>query len=101
MPPDPFRTAFDAIPVGYSEGTFQNRRWRIIKSVGAGGRGAKLQAHELGGSGFVSLNLYALTKGDSLRPCEMSEGWVREFVTGVKVRTSSQGDESVTSQQDE
>jgi hypothetical protein len=85
MSPDPFRAAFDALPEGYSEGTFRNRRWRIVKTTGAGGRGAKLQAHELGGTGFVSLNLYALTKGDSLKPCEMSAVWVREFVLGVRV----------------
>ncbi|MFN0114605.1 MAG: hypothetical protein ACKVPY_08020 [Paracoccaceae bacterium] len=80
---DAFRAAFDAIPEGYSEGSFLGRRWRIAKSVGAGGKGAKLVAHELGGTGFVSLNLYALAKGDRLKPCEMSEGWVRAFVTGV------------------
>jgi hypothetical protein len=89
MQPDPFRTAFDAIPEGYSEGLYNGRRWRITKSVGAGGKGAKLQAHELGGTGFVSLNLYALTKGDSLKPCEMSVAHVRAFVTGVVLLPAS------------
>jgi hypothetical protein len=82
---DPFRTALDAIPDGYSEGTFQGRRYRIEKTLFAGGRSAKLVARELGGNDYISLNHYRLGNGDRLKPCEMAEAKVRAFVTGVTI----------------
>lgn len=81
---DPFRTALDALPDGYSEGMFERRRYRIEKSTYAGGRGVKLVARELGGSDYISLSHYRLTEGDRLRPCEMAEAKVRRFVLGLQ-----------------
>ncbi|MDW4550170.1 hypothetical protein R5H32_12475 [Defluviimonas sp. D31] len=85
MTRDPFRAALDAIPEGYSEGWFEGRRYRIEKTLLAGGRSVKLVARELGGQDYISLNLYALENGDRLKPCEMAEAKVRAFVTGVTV----------------
>lgn len=82
---DPFRVALDALPDGASEGRYQGRRWRIAKTRFAGGRALKLEAWENGGTGYVSLNHYRLAAGDRLRPCEMSERLVRDFVLGVRV----------------
>jgi hypothetical protein len=81
---DPFRAALDAIPEGYSEGGFAGRRYRIAKTVFAGGHSVKLVAHELGGSDYISLNHYRLNSGDRLKPCEMAEAKVRAFVLGLK-----------------
>jgi hypothetical protein len=80
---DPFRAALDAIPEGASEGWYGGRRWRLAKLSLAGGRSVKLEAHELGGTGHVSLNHYRLAAGDRLKPCEMPEATVRAFVLGV------------------
>jgi hypothetical protein len=80
-----FRAALDAVPEGYSEGVFQGRRYRIEKTLLAGGRSVKLVAWELGGADYISLNVYALAAGDALRPCEMPEAKVRAFVAGVVV----------------
>ena len=79
----PFRSALDQIPEGYSEGLYQGRRYGVQKSSHAGGRSLKLFARDLGGTDFISLNLYHLGSGDLLKPCEMLEAKVRDFVLAV------------------
>jgi hypothetical protein len=81
---DPFRVALDLIPEGHNLGMFKGRRYRVEKTSHAGGRSLKLFARELGGTDFVSLNLYHLASGDALRPCEMPEAKVRAFVIGFR-----------------
>ena len=85
MPVDPtFMTAFEALPFGAYGGTFEGRRYRIVKSQFACARSQKLEAEELGGSDYISLNLYRLATGEALlKPCEMSEAKVRAFVLGI------------------
>ncbi|MEM6645086.1 MAG: peptide methionine sulfoxide reductase [Bacteroidota bacterium] len=73
----------DHIPDGYSEGWYRGRRYGIRKTVFNGGRSFKLYAEELGGTDFVSLNLYRTTKGEHLKPCEMPEAKVLHFVRHV------------------
>jgi hypothetical protein len=81
----PFRTALDLIPEGYSEGQYHGRRYGLQKTSHAGGRSLKLFARDLGGTDFISLNLYHLAAGDALKPCEMPESKVRDFVLGVRI----------------
>ena len=81
---DPFRAALNRIPDGHSQGHFQGRRYRVEKSSHAGGRSLKLNARALGGTDFISLNLYHLASGDLLKPCEMPEAKVRAFVVGFQ-----------------
>ena len=82
MSVDPtFLSAFDALPFGAYGGTAHGRRYRITKAQFACARSQKLQAEELGGNDYISLNLYRLASGDALlKPCEMSEEKVTEFV---------------------
>lgn len=80
-----FLAAFDALPEGSSEGHFAGRRYRLRKSVHAGGASRKLVAEAVDGSDYISLNLYLLKDGRALlRPCEMPERKVRDFVLGVE-----------------
>jgi peptide-methionine (S)-S-oxide reductase len=81
----PFRDALDRIPEGYSEGLFHGRRYGLQKTLHAKGKGLKLFARDLGGTDFVSLNLYRLASGDLLKPCEMPEAKVRDFVLTVRL----------------
>ena len=85
MSVDPaFLAAFDTLPFGGYGGTYEGRRYRIAKSHFAAARSQKLEAEELGGPDYISLNLYRLASGDSLlKPCEMPETKVRAFVLGV------------------
>jgi len=81
-----FLEAFDAVPVGGYGGTYGGRRYRITKSRYAEVRSQKLEAEELGGTDYVSLNLYRLSSGMAiLNPCEMPEAKVRDFVLRVVV----------------
>lgn len=82
---DAFAQALARIPEGYSEGLFQGRRYRIEKTSFAAGRSVKLYARDLTGPDFISLNSYHLAAGDVLKPCEMAEAKVREFVQTVQV----------------
>ena len=79
-----FLSAFDALPFGGYGATFEGRRYRVTKSKFANARSQKLEAEELGGTDFVSLNLYRFANGSALlKPCEMPEEKVVSFVLNV------------------
>ncbi|MEM0948766.1 MAG: hypothetical protein AAGK37_15305 [Pseudomonadota bacterium] len=79
-----FLAAFDALPFGGYGATFRGRRYRVVKAQVGSARSQKLEAEELGGNDYVSLNLYRLSSGHALlKPCEMPEAKVRDFVLGV------------------
>ncbi len=83
---DDFVAAFDALPVGGYGGTYLGNRYRITKTIFATGRSQKLEAEELGGSDYISFNLYRLADGTALlKPCEMTEDKVTAFVFGVTI----------------
>lgn len=77
------RAALDQIPEGYSHGLFQSRRYGLTKTTFSTGRSLKFFAQELGGPDFISLNLYFLATGETLKPCEMPEDKVIAFVLTV------------------
>lgn len=75
-----FLAAFDALPTSTFRGTTDVGRYVVSKTAQIGGRSWKLVAEELGGGDYVSLNLYRTAKGALLRPCEMPEAKVIDFV---------------------
>lgn len=76
-----FLRRFDALPVGGYGGTAFGKRWRVTKTIMANGRSQKLEAEELGGTGYISMNLYRLADGTAiLKPCEMPEADVTDFL---------------------
>ena len=84
--PDSFIVAFDQMPVGGYGGSYMGKRYRITKTTMATGRSQKLEAEELGGTDYISFNLYRLSGGQPLlKPCEMPAEKVIAFVTGVEV----------------
>ncbi len=82
-PPARFLAALDALPRGTSTGHYKGRRYAISISTFNNARSLKLVAEETGGRDYISLNLYHLTAGARLYPCEMSRTKVIAFVTGV------------------
>jgi len=78
-----FLDAFDALPEGAFTGRSQGRRYVVVRQVS--GAVQKLVAEELGRSDHISLNLYRLASGARLKPCEMPEQKVLDFVLGLKV----------------
>lgn len=81
-----FVTKFDAMPEGGFGGTFEDKRYRITKTLMATGRSQKMEAEELGGNDYISFNLYRLADSTALlKPCEMAEEKVMAFVLGVQI----------------
>lgn len=87
MTPDAdFIERFDAFPLGGYGATYRGRRYRMVKTQMANGRSQKLEAEELGGTDYISFNLYRLAGGEALlKPCEMPGQKVVEFVLGVEI----------------
>ena len=84
--PPEFLNCFDALPLGAYGGTFEGRRYRVAKTALVTGRSQKLEAEELGGSDYISFNLYRLQNGAVLlKPCEMPSEKVIAFVNGLIV----------------
>ena len=83
MPNSAFLTAFDALPTGTFYGRAHGRRYVVTRSAVAGARGEKLVAEALDGSDYISLNLYRLNAGPLLKPCEMSDAKVIDFVQAL------------------
>lgn len=79
-----FAARLAALPLGTFKGTAHGRRYVVTKSEVAGGRGVKLVAEALDGSDYISLNHYYLASGALLKPCEMPEAKVRDFVADLR-----------------
>ena len=71
------------IPLGYSVGIYKDKKYGITKSIFNKGKSIKVFAEELGGNDFISLNYYITEKKDWLKPCEMPEQKVIDFLKGV------------------
>ncbi|MEL7115125.1 MAG: hypothetical protein AAGP08_05955 [Pseudomonadota bacterium] len=82
-----FLQAFRALPIGTFTGTSDGRRYTINKSSFANGKSWKLIAEELGGTDYISLNLYLTDRQAALRPCEMPEDKVVRFVLTLQAHS--------------
>jgi len=78
-----FLAAFDALPSGTFKATFEDRAYVVTRSALSKGKAQKLVAEELGGTDYISMNLYRLASGPLLKPCEMPAQKVVAFVLGV------------------
>ena len=78
-----FLEAFDALPLGALQGRYNGKRYLVVRQDFADGAAQKLVARELGGTDYISLNLYRMTSGARLKPCEMPPEKVIAFVLGL------------------
>ncbi|MGB3455099.1 MAG: hypothetical protein WBG08_11310 [Litorimonas sp.] len=81
---DAFLSAWHALPLGSFEGAYQGRRYGVTRTMRDGGRQGWIWAEERGGPDRISGNLYLLSSGPRLKPCEMAEDKVMDFVIGVE-----------------
>ncbi len=72
-----------ALSKGYSEVLYRNKKYGVTRIDFSHGRSIKLYAEELGGNDFISLNYYITTKAESLKPCEMPERKVIDFLENL------------------
>lgn len=72
------------LPEGYSEGLYDGKPYGIVKTLFNQGRSCKVVARELGGRDFISLNYFPSLGAGALKPCEMSERKVTDFLRRVE-----------------
>lgn len=68
------------LPVGYSEVLYQGKKYSVTRTDFNNGKSIKIYAKELGGNDYISLNYYVTDKAESLKPCEMPEQKVIDFL---------------------
>ncbi|WP_442488886.1 hypothetical protein [Halomonas litopenaei] len=81
---DRLRMLLERLPEGYSEVSYRGRRYAMTRRTFNRGRSLKVFARELGGNDVVSLNGYLTARGWQLKPCEMSEHKVLDFLVHCK-----------------
>jgi peptide-methionine (S)-S-oxide reductase len=80
VPDDTLASLTERFPEGWSEATYDGRRYGVTRTVHAEGRSMSVYAEDLGGTHVVSANLYLTRAGQELRPCEMPAGEVLDFL---------------------
>lgn len=81
-----FLSKLEALQPGYTTGSFAGSKYGITYQVSDDRRRRNMFAEELGGNDFISFNLYFGKNGNPiLKPCEMPEQKVIDFVTGVQL----------------
>jgi hypothetical protein len=75
-----FYTNLLALPNGANDIRYLGKRYLLRKETLLEGKLIKVYAEELGGNDIVSGNYYPTMKGGMLKPCEMSDKKVIDFV---------------------
>ena len=76
----PFHKTLLAFEDGAYDLLYQNRRYLFRKERLLNGKLIKVYAEELGGTNFISLNYYPETAQGLLKPCEMADEKVIDFI---------------------
>jgi len=71
------------IPIGVSEIQMKGQKYLVTRKDFNQGKSTKVYAEELGGNDFISFNFYTTTNGENLKPCEMPEQKVMDFLEAV------------------
>ncbi|MDF1884236.1 hypothetical protein JHD49_09810 [Sulfurimonas sp. SAG-AH-194-C21] len=83
-----FHTKVLALKDGSYDVFYYDKHYLLSKQTLLGSKLIKLYAQELGGSGFISLNYYPYIGSGLLRPCEMPEKKVIDFILSMKNEAS-------------
>ncbi len=80
----PFHERLLSFDDGAYDVIFSAKRYLFRKETHLGGKLVKVYAEELGGNDFISLNYYPQTLNGLLKPCEMADRKVIDFVNRAK-----------------
>jgi hypothetical protein len=80
-----FHTRLQTLPNGASYVKYHDKKYLLRKETLLDGKLIKIYAEELGGNDIVSGNYYTTIKEGTLKPCEMSDTKVIDFVLRVEV----------------
>ena len=73
------------LPIGYSEVIYNIKKYGVTRTDFNNGKSIKVYAEDLGGTDIISLNYYITNKKELLKPCEMPEFKVIEFLNNYKL----------------
>ena len=79
-----FHTKLLALDDGSYDVLYHDKRYLLSKQTQLKGKLIKLYAEELGDNNFISLNYYPNVGDGLLRPCEMPDKKVIDFVLSIK-----------------
>ncbi len=82
MPGENLDSLLARVPEGWTAVYHEGRRYGLSRTTHTDGRSVSLHAEELGGSDVVSANVFRLTGGAELRPCQMPAAKVLAFLEG-------------------
>ena len=68
------------VPDGWARRVVAGVPWGVSRVEHVGGRTTTLTAEQLGGTGFLSANIWHTTAGALLRPCEVPAADVMQFL---------------------
>ena len=80
-----FYTRLLALPNGANDVKYQDKRYLLIKETLLKGKLLKVYAERLDEIDVVSGNYYPTIKGGMLKPCEISDAKVIDFVLNASV----------------
>ena len=83
-----FYTKLLALPEGANTVYYVSKRYLLIKETLLTGKLIKIYAKKLGDNDIVSANYYPTIKQGTLKPCEMSDKKVIDFVLGCIINTN-------------
>ena len=83
-----FYTKLLALPNGANDVLFNRKRYLLRKETLLKGKLIKLYAEDLSSTNIVSGNYYPTMKGGMLKPCEMSDAKVIDFVLNCTIMSS-------------
>ncbi|PHS33668.1 MAG: peptide methionine sulfoxide reductase [Sulfurovum sp.] len=78
-----FYTKFLALPDGANDVMYLGKRYLLRKNTLLDGKLLKVYAEELGGNNVISGNYYPTIKDGILKPCEMSDKKVIDFILNI------------------
>ena len=81
-----FNRRLKELPLGSFYADFNNKKYLVTKELYSNGKIIKIFARELGGVDIVSGNYFTTIKGGLLKPCEMSDKKVIDFVLNIELR---------------
>ena len=80
-----FHKKLQTLPNGANYVFYNEKRYLLRKETLLGGKLLKIYAEKLGGNDIVSGNYYPTIKNGTLKPCEMSDAKVIDFVLRIVV----------------
>jgi len=82
---DAFLNSYNTLPTGSFFGVFKGAKYTITRTLSEDVKRSWLYAEELGGTNYISCNVYFLESGARLKPCEMPEDKVKTFILDVEL----------------